>query len=232
MPNQCSSRVDRHSAIPSVAYLVPAEIQSIPLMNSSSICSQQIVAGVFQQVVCEEQHIFRPLASQIAGAKTVVSTSLSFVAIEDAVISQPAGEYQASELLFDARGLRYELLNAKSINSVVRSICQTLASDKQSVVSQHFTELVYALRKASAKEVKDAYNNLKGSKMLCSEKAKTERLFLDALPQAGTVGTITLMSDLLKKNEIPSRQAVAWYMSLPLAKYATIEAIKPLIVRK
>lgn len=138
-------------------------------------------------------------------------------------------ELQSSDLFFDASALRFEQLNAKNVNSIVRSICQTLASDNQVLVSQYFTELVYSLRRASPKEVKDAYNSAK-SKKVCPEAAKTEKLFLDALPQAGTVGTITLMADLLKKNEIPSRQAAAWYLSLPLAKYATVEAIKPFIV--
>ena len=93
LPNQCSNRVERHSSIPSVAYLVPAEIQSIPLFDSSSVCTQKIKAGVIQGVTCEEEHTFRPLSSENGGgAKTVVSTSLAFVAVEDAVAAKPAGK--------------------------------------------------------------------------------------------------------------------------------------------
>ena len=126
--------------------------------------------------------------------------------------------------------MRFDLKNAKDINSVVRNICQSLASDNPVVVTQHFTELVYAMRKASPKEVKDAYNNVKGKKV-CAEAAKTEKLFLDALPQAGTVGTISLMANILKvNNQLSERQVAGWYVSLPLAKYATVDAIKPFIV--
>ena len=50
VPNQCSKHVDRHSSIPSVAYLAPSEVQSIPLMDSSSICTQQIQSGIIHGV--------------------------------------------------------------------------------------------------------------------------------------------------------------------------------------
>lgn len=102
-----------------------------------------------------------------------------------------------STLILDPRGVQLEFQDAKDVNSVVRFICQQLASDSPARVSQLFTELVHSLRKASPKEVKTAWNNLRGKK-ICPEATKTEKLFLDALPQAGSTGTISLMAEILK----------------------------------
>ena len=76
-------------------------------------------------------------------------------------------------MLLDPRGVQQEFQDAKDVNTVVRSICQHLASDSPAQVAQLFTELVHSLRKASPKEVKAAYNNLRGKK-ICPESTKTE----------------------------------------------------------
>lgn len=101
-PNQCSERIGRHSSIPSVEYNVPAvrfnwkkqnklssklintemnlqETQTIPLMNSTSVCKQQIKEGIVQSTKCEETHLFRPLSSENGGARTDVTSSISLV---------------------------------------------------------------------------------------------------------------------------------------------------------
>jgi len=57
-------------------------------------------------------------------------------------------------------------------------------------------------------------------------------LFLDALPQAGSTGSITLMSELLQTEKVSSRQALSWYLSLPLSKFTTIDVIKSLLVNQ
>ena len=77
-------------------------------------------------------------------------------------------------------------------------------------------------------------------------------IFLDALPQAGSDGSIMLMSELLQvkilrlkfffshfktsivlkqADKISARQSLGWYLSFPIAKYATVGAIKSLVVR-
>ena len=79
-------------------------------------------------------------------------------------------------MVLDPRGVQQEFQDAKDVSLVVRAICDELASDSPDRVSQLFTELVHSLRKASPKEVKTAYNGLKGKK-ICSESAKTEYEF-------------------------------------------------------
>ena len=73
---------------------------------------------------------------------------------------------------------------------------------------------------------------------------------MDALPQAGSTASISLMVDILKvrrekfsneiksdveffsqqENKLSSRQTLSWYLSLPLAKFADLDAIKAVLV--
>ena len=92
LPNQCSNRVDHHSSIPSVAYVVPAGIQSVPLLNSTSTCRQEIKAGIMRSVSCKEKHTFRPLSSENGGgAETTVSASLTLAVTEDISTARQTG---------------------------------------------------------------------------------------------------------------------------------------------
>lgn len=78
-----------------------------------------------------------------------------------------------STLILDPRGVQLEFQDAKDVNTVVRAICQHLAGESPARVSHLFNELVHSLRKASPKEVKAAYNGLRGKK-ICPESTKTE----------------------------------------------------------
>lgn len=101
-------------------------------------------------------------------------------------------------MIFDAKD-HFEPRKAKEVSSVVKAICQQLESDSQASVAQLFTELVHSIRKSSPKEIKGAYDNAQGMKV-CRESEKTRQLFLDALPQAGNAGAISLMANILKVN--------------------------------
>lgn len=77
-------------------------------------------------------------------------------------------------LILDPLGVQVEFQDAKDVSVVIRSICQQLAADSPPrFISQLFTELVHSLRKASVRDVKVAYNNLRGKK-ICPESTKTE----------------------------------------------------------
>jgi hypothetical protein len=77
---------------------------------------------------------------------------------------------------------------------------------------------------------------------------------LDALPQAGNTASISLMADILKviikkkliendfsicctnltftlqENKLSARQALGWYLSMPLAKFVDLDSIKAILV--
>ena len=82
------------------------------------------------------------------------------------------GEFEKSTLIFDASG-HFDVRGAKDLSTLVKSLCNQLASESQVPVSQLFTELVHSLRRSTPKEVKAAYNNMLGKKN-CPEMPKTE----------------------------------------------------------
>ena len=55
------------------------ETQTIPLLNSTSVCRQQIKDGIVQSTECEEVHLFRPLSSENGGARAEVSSSIKLI---------------------------------------------------------------------------------------------------------------------------------------------------------
>lgn len=220
----------RHSSMPSVAYNTAAEIQSLPLLNSTSKCEQHISDGVMQSVECQEEHLFRPMSTENGGgARTVATSSLVLKATKAAAQINERGSSQRSSLFLESSSSFEPHNGGRDVSFVVKAVCEQMAGDSQMPVAHLFTELVHALRKASPAEVRGAYANLRATKS-CAKIAKTERFFLDALPQAGSTGAIALMVDLLKGNRVSKRQATGWYLSLPTTKYATRESIKLLLV--
>jgi hypothetical protein len=223
VPNQCSKRIGRLAFIPTVPYNVPAETQTLPILNSTSVCNQKIKAGVLQSTQCSESHLLRPFSSPLGGgARTEATSSLTFVSKSTAAPISTPSISKTSDLIFDHK---HDGQSSRNVDSVVKALCEHLTTESPSQVPHLFNEMVQSMRKATPKEIKAAYANLK-SKKNCAQTAKTEHLFYDALPRAGNAATLSLMLDLLKENKVASERAIGWYLLFPLSKHVTLDVVK------
>lgn len=145
-------------------------------MNSTSVCQQHIKEGVVQSVECKETHLFRPLSTENGGARTDAISSISLVSKTSAGAAMKmatSSKVVSSTLVLDPKGVQSESQGAKDVSTVLRTLCAQISGESPARISQLFTELVHAIRKASHKEIKAAYVNMKAKKM-CAEAVKTE----------------------------------------------------------
>ena len=55
------------------------DIQSLPLMKSTHVCNQEINSnGIISLSECQETHVFRPFSRHESGARTQVTSKLTF----------------------------------------------------------------------------------------------------------------------------------------------------------
>lgn len=75
----CIERNGPQSAFQGAPFQVPSDIQTLPIMKSTHECEQKINGdGLLTQSICTESHVFRPFSRQENGAKTEITTKLTF----------------------------------------------------------------------------------------------------------------------------------------------------------
>ena len=66
---------------------LPLALQRMPILSSNQQCSQTIIAGIMEQVKCQETLILTPLSANEGGATTTDETSLVHVGTSSGVTS-------------------------------------------------------------------------------------------------------------------------------------------------
>merc|ERR1712131_81250 len=204
IPSQCSQRQGFESSIPTVAYNAPAEIQTVPVLNSSSTCHITIKDGVISSTICKESHLFRPLSSPLGGgARTDAISPITLIGKAPATTTTQTGAMIRGDLVVDhsANTEINNVRNTHTLSLIIDALCENMDTESPSRSSELFTELVHSMRTSSPEAIKAAYDNLLMKKD-CKESKKIEMLFLDALPQAGSTASIELMSELLQNDKV------------------------------
>ena len=87
----CTQPTYSNTIFQAMNYKVPSKVQSLPLLKSTHVCTQEVSTnGRIIKSTCEEKHIFRPFSRDESGVTTIVSHSLIFRSESSGVRS---GEY-------------------------------------------------------------------------------------------------------------------------------------------
>ncbi|KAL8574776.1 hypothetical protein ACOMHN_035319 [Nucella lapillus] len=231
----CTGRHDYQTAVTATPYHVESPVQSLPLMKSSHECQQTVNQhGILSSATCTEIHQFRPFSREASGAVTKVSQSLQYKTESRSPIRvQPVS--QRVSLMFEHANKEEITRKAQQeAEEVLRQLCRDTQTDIRPDTPRLFSSLVSTMRRVDTSGLKALYAQLEQN-TLCANNIRTMKFFVDALPMAGTEGSVTMMTQMLMSNDITGLEADMWLTSLALIQEPSIvmlEQVKSVLTSK
>ncbi|KAI8787576.1 apolipophorin [Biomphalaria glabrata] len=223
----CTNRDGYKSFLQTTPYKIISDIQSLPIIRSTHMCSQVISsAKLLKSVTCEEKHIYVPFSNDQSGGKTIVRQSLILAAQKSTVDAGRTYVSSRQSLLFEHSFVPEQTQNKmESATQTLKEICEQTVEDLRPETPRMFSELVTVLRMLDSSNLKHLHRLLKDKK-LCPENGRTIKFFLDALPMAETEGAVDLMTTLIINKDVEGLLAKAWMTSLALIQNPSISMIE------
>lgn len=129
-------------------------------MKSSSYCKLSIDHHIYNEIVCEESHVFRPFSNNAAGATTTVKQRLLLVSEEKETVDEQPEITRRCSLLYDQvptpKPTSGEL---KASRDLIKKLCKMSAEDIQTQFSDLFTTFVYTARLLSPTALSSLYKH-------------------------------------------------------------------------
>jgi len=227
----CVNRNGNISSLQSESYRVPSSVQSLPLMRCTHNCEQKISGGILQSAVCKEEHVFRPFSKQSSGAKTVVESSLKLEKARSGVTTRMEPVQRRTSLLFQHSYDAGVDANARdTVVAALSALCDQTREDVRPETPEHFSRLVYAMKKLSLESMADIKDRVASGRICSSARAK--KFFMDAVPLVGTAASVAFTRDLLKDGTINGAEADMWLTQLAFIQQPTVQMlaeVKPLL---
>ncbi|XP_071518164.1 uncharacterized protein [Panulirus ornatus] len=224
----CTSRSSTTSAVQGIPYAFIGGRHNIPLLNSSSVCVQEIGKGLVQAASCHEQHRFTPFSSEKGGIITNVTQNISF-SRQTFSTSKMGAVHGRTDLRYDHHNhIHLEGMTAEGVDdgqvwrSRVAYLLDTIADNGRSEgvatnAPRLFIELVQAMRHLSFQQMW----SIAEDRTWGSERS----VFEDALPMVGTGASIGVMRDLMELEQVNDIMANTWLNSLAFIPRPDLDAI-------
>jgi len=223
----CMDREYINTMIQHGHYIVPSEIQGIPVLKSEHTCKQIVREGVIAEVECTESHIARAFSNGEAGAATTLKTKMI---LKEAVAEKvaPMAVAFTAPIAFDMTKTEREIKDAAAfIKAAITEICAAgVAEDKS---PERFAKLIKNVQAVDATTLTKLHQEL--APTICKLGKKT---FHDVLPLAGTSAAVSVMKDILLAGEIQGVEADMWKSALafiPNPNEEMIAHITPLLAK-
>lgn len=130
------------------------------LLKSEARCEFSIDHRIFQNVECEESHIFEPFSNRAAGATTIVRQRLTLIDEVPEIVEEQAPIERRTPLLYDhvptPKPTSGEL---KSSRDLIKKLCRVSADDVRTEFSDLFTKFIHTARLLSSPALKALHNH-------------------------------------------------------------------------
>ncbi|KAG7155845.1 Apolipophorins-like 6 [Homarus americanus] len=231
----CTSRSSTTSIIQGVPYAFVGGLHTIPLLNSSSSCVQEIGERLVLGASCLEKHRFTPFSSEHGGLVTTVTQNLTFStqSFSRAVMGAIHGR---TDLKYDHHNhIHVEGLTADHMDDaqVWRAQADTLLDH---IADNMRNEGVANNAPRLFRELVQALRHLDFNQLWAITEERTwgpERaMFDDALPMVGTGASVGVMRDLMVQHQVNDIITNTWLASLsfiPRPDLDTITEAAPLL---
>lgn len=117
------------------------------LLKSSSKCNISIDHYIYNEIACEESHLFEPFSNQDAGATTIVKQRLILIdEIGEVMEKQPAIERRESLFYNQVSTPKPTSGEMKISRDLIKKLCKLSTDDDQTVFSEIFTKFIHTTR--------------------------------------------------------------------------------------
>ncbi|KAK3881181.1 hypothetical protein Pcinc_014366 [Petrolisthes cinctipes] len=229
----CTTRSSTTSFIQGVPYDFVGGIHTIPLLDSSSICIQEIGQRMIQTASCKEEHRLTPFRSDQGGIVTTVTQNLEF-SYRTFSKAKMGRVHQRTSLLYDHHNhIHHEGMQTEADDAHIWRSRANLVLDQIKInmetegiatnAPKLFLELVQILRHLDFQQLW----------AISQERSwGPERLvFDDALPMVGTGGSVGVMRDIMGQghNNILANTWLTSLAFIPRPDLDTINEAAPLL---
>merc|ERR1712018_150910 len=208
----CTGRQDTESWMQSVHYNMPSRIQSLPILKSTHECEQTMNAdGRIINVVCQENHLFRPFSRENSGATTSVTYRLTMTQEQREIRASMNAIPRRTDLKFEYEAQPDEVSTAQRVAvNVLRELCENTEQGITDQTPGIFLKLVKELRKMDSAALVDINQQTTGAQP-CQ---RARKFFLDALPTLSTPAALGVIKDLVISGDVTGVEAELWMTSL------------------
>ncbi|XP_035827340.1 uncharacterized protein LOC101854594 [Aplysia californica] len=227
----CSERNSYKTILQMVPYVVPSEIQNVPILKMSHKCNYVVNSNtILESVQCDESHVFIPFSNQQSGGRTTVQQSLKLHGTSKDRFTEVTdnSERRLSLLFQHDESASVPSQGHRSASEKLKAICDHTTYDIRPETPREFSELVEIIKGLNYADLNRVYRKLK-SNNLCAGNERGRKFFMDALPMAGTEGPVRLMVDILTKKEVEGFLAKGWISSLAFIQRPSEGMIKALV---
>jgi hypothetical protein len=219
----CTGHQSISNMFQSTPYNVPSKIQSLPILKSTHECEQEVTStGRLVKVTCTEHHSMRPFAKEGSSATTEVTYTMTFLKESTGVSSSKTAVSKRVSLEFDNTPTdEEEATNKVNAIQTLRQICEETTIGVRPETPSNFKKLIKEMRKLNSESLNSIYRSIQSEKFCNIAK----KFFQDALPTVGTSASVSMMSYLIKNEEVTDMEADLWLTSLAFISKPTKEML-------
>lgn len=224
---------DKRFATPDEVHL-PWLKGPLPLQESKSKCTQNIVNGIITWVVCEDKNVVRP---SYGAYKYIEAKQESELLLVTDSTPPPASLSRLSEVQLVSRSLIYDYETPKKepsfepeLEQTFRHICQLTKQKVDPDTARWMDKAVSLMRRVPDRALQQIYTKIRNGQ-LCADHGKLKGLFLDAIAFVHESGAVPVMVRELTEGGATEERAALYSASLyltPRPTAASIEALRPL----
>lgn len=135
------------------------------MLKSSSYCSLSVDHNIYNDIRCEESHLFKPFSNQDAGATTLVKQRLILIDETDEMVEDLGPIQRRASLFYDQVSTPKPTSGEmKASRDLIKKLCKLSTDDVQTVFSDLFTKFIHTSRLLSYSALTILYEH---SRTLC-----------------------------------------------------------------
>lgn len=206
----------------------------LPIQESHSTCTQEIVNGTISSVVCEDKNVVRPAYGVYKFVEATQTSELRLVSavnsLPDSISHISHSQQTPKSLLYDYDPPKKEPSLVPELEQTLRHICQLTKDGVESESAKWVDKAVRLMRRVPEQSISQMYDKVR-RRQLCADHGKLKSLFLDAISFVHESGSVPVIVNELMEGQVNEGRGVLYSAALYLISRPTarnMEAIKPL----
>lgn len=220
----CQQRYPTPAHIPALWLKAP-----LPIQESTSQCKQEIANGIYTVITCQDKNIVRPAIGIYKYVEASQDSTLRFISESSdtsAISAIPSGEMQVESLLYNHQTMKDPQL-APELDELMKGICDKTKDTVEAEAAALVAKALHLLRRVPETVVVETAQKVRQGHY-CSDSARLESIFLDAVAFLHESGAVKVMVQEIENGRATGGRLALYTAALYLIPRPSIEAVKAL----
>ncbi|XP_063602733.1 vitellogenin-like [Penaeus indicus] len=215
-------------------YPTPAETPApwlkapLPIEESKSQCRQEIANGIYTAITCQDKNIVRPAIGIYKYVEASQYSTLRFISesSDTSAISGIPSELRIENLLYCHETMKDPQL-APELDELMKEICDKTKDTVEAEAGALVAKALHVLRRVPDTVVVETAQKVRQGHY-CSDSARLESIFLDAVAFLHESGAVKVMVHEIENGRATGGRLALYTAALYLIPRPNIEAVKAL----